>query len=303
MNAPDPIPGIPPLAGLCSLEDARHTGLSVDEVVRRLKRLHYAFKRLHGIFNARITAEPQYELKTAFSHHAYLCAEQVSALRARVGEMREPPLGLEQVPDDALEQFFDEILGAPATATLVEGLYGAALPAVDDAIARHLRDTHPLADAPSIRLCRIAELDLGEMRRFGDGAREAIAAATPPDADLHEWTKELARTLAAAGGLDGTATPAPSRPVRRYSATAHVYDGRPARDGRFAEAHELLDEAAAGFAAIEAWRYVNETQARRAECLVLEGRWAEALEVASALVRTSGIDLTASSFLSRWHTR
>jgi class 3 adenylate cyclase/tetratricopeptide (TPR) repeat protein len=57
-----------------------------------------------------------------------------------------------------------------------------------------------------------------------------------------------------------------------------------ARDGRFAEAHELLDEAAAGFAAIEAWRYVNETEARRAECLVLEGRWAEALEVASALV-------------------
>ncbi len=60
-----------------------------------------------------------------------------------------------------------------------------------------------------------------------------------------------------------------------------------ARDGRFAEAHELLDDAAAAFAAIDAGRYVNETHARRAECLVLEGRHAEALEAASALVEAS----------------
>ena len=44
-------------------------------------RYHYAFKRLHEIFTARITAEPIYELKTGFSHHAYLCAEHVEALR------------------------------------------------------------------------------------------------------------------------------------------------------------------------------------------------------------------------------
>jgi class 3 adenylate cyclase/tetratricopeptide (TPR) repeat protein len=60
-----------------------------------------------------------------------------------------------------------------------------------------------------------------------------------------------------------------------------------ARDGRFVEAHELLDEAAAAFAEIDAGRYVNETHARRAECLVLEGRHSEALEVASALVEAS----------------
>jgi tetratricopeptide (TPR) repeat protein len=60
-----------------------------------------------------------------------------------------------------------------------------------------------------------------------------------------------------------------------------------ARDGRFAEAHELLDEAATAFAEIDAGRYVNETHARRAECLVLEGRYSEALEVASALVEAT----------------
>src|SRR5438105_11170967 len=113
MTAPHALP--PSLAGICSMEDAMKPGLSVEECVRRLKHYHYALKRLHQIFTARITAEPVYELKMAFSLHAHYCAEHVSALRKRVGEMREPPLGLEAVPDENLAIFFDEILGAPTT--------------------------------------------------------------------------------------------------------------------------------------------------------------------------------------------
>src|SRR5882762_3132991 len=121
---------VPSLAGICSMSDAMKPGLSVEECVRRLKRYHYAFKRLHQILIARLTAEPLYELKMAFSLHAHLCAEHAAALRKRVGEMREPPLGLEAVPDPNLEIFFDEILAAPTTAELVLGLYEKALPAL-----------------------------------------------------------------------------------------------------------------------------------------------------------------------------
>jgi len=112
MNTPASAHPLPSLAGLCSLTDAMKPGLSVEECVRRLKRYHYAFKRLHQIFTARITAEPVYELKMAFSLHAHYCAEHATVLRKRVGEMREPPLGLEAVPDANLEIFFDEILAA-----------------------------------------------------------------------------------------------------------------------------------------------------------------------------------------------
>src|SRR5437867_7992504 len=109
-------------AGVCPMTEAMKPGLSVEEFVRRLKRYHYAFKRLHQIFIARITAEPIYELKMSFSLHAHLCAEHVTALRRRVGEMRTAPLGLEAVPDPALEVFFDEILAAPSTEELVLGI-------------------------------------------------------------------------------------------------------------------------------------------------------------------------------------
>src|SRR2546428_966307 len=174
MNTNKPHRRPPPLAGVCSLEAAMKPGLSVEECVRRLKRYHYAFKRLHQILTARITAEPLYELKMGFSLHAHLCAEHVTALRKRVGEMREPPLGLEAVPDPNLEIFFDEILGAPTTQELVLGLYEKALPALKAALERHLRDTNPLVDQPSVRLCRFALLETEDMLNFGAQSISAL---------------------------------------------------------------------------------------------------------------------------------
>src|SRR2546429_8713804 len=94
--------GLPTLAGLATIAEAARPGLGVEACVARLKRYHYAFQRLHQVLTARITAEPIYELKTGFAHHAYLCAEHVQAIRTRVGEMREPPPGPESVPDPNL---------------------------------------------------------------------------------------------------------------------------------------------------------------------------------------------------------
>src|SRR5438270_2727889 len=132
---------LPSLAGVCSMEEATKAGLSVEACVARLKRYHYAFKRLHEIFTCRLTAEPIYELKMAFSLHAHLCAEHTTALRTRVGEMREPPLGLETIPDPNLQVFFDEILAAPSTEELLLGLYEQAIPALKAALEQHLQDT------------------------------------------------------------------------------------------------------------------------------------------------------------------
>jgi hypothetical protein len=203
---------LPPLTGLCSMEEAQRPGLGVEECVRRLKRFHYAFKRLHEIFTARITAEPIYELKTAFSHHAYLCAEHTAALRKRVGEMREPPLGLEDVPHPALELFFNEILCAPSTEALVFGLYAKAMPALREAIEQFTRETHLLADAPSIRLARFALLELADIERFGNKAVESLVDRSK-QAKLAEWSALLDDCLAAAGGVDGVAQSSPKSQV------------------------------------------------------------------------------------------
>jgi len=237
MSSPTPLAGytsykgLPQLAGLCSVEEAAKPGLGVEECVRRLKRFHYAFKRLHQILTARITSEPIYELKTGFAHHAYLCAEHVTALRTRIGEMREPPLGLEDVPHPALEVYFDEILAAPSTVALLYGVYSQAISALDSACAKYGVETNPLTDAPSCRVLRFARIELADMLAFGQKASNDLSV------DGEDWQLNLEALLDAAGGLDGT-QPESSEPIERFrshSAKPYVYDPVPKRDERFTD--------------------------------------------------------------------
>jgi len=213
-------------------------GLSVEDCVARLKRYHYLLKRLHRIFNNRITAEPVYELKMGYSLHAHYCAEHVAALRKRVGEMREPPLGLEDVPHPALEIFCDEILTATSSEELVLGLYEKALPALKAALQRHLADTNPLADHPSLRVCRFALVEVEEMLKFGAGCLKSLVNETVRE-DARDWLVLLDDCLAAAGGLDGTATPVEKALTRIHSATPYKYDPVPRRDGRFPDPYNM----------------------------------------------------------------
>jgi hypothetical protein len=230
--------GLPSLAGVASLDRAMKPGLSVEECVRRLKRYHYAFKRLNQIFTARITAEPIYELKMGFSLHAHLCAEHVSALRKRVSEMREPPLGLETVPHASLEILFDEILSAPTTEELLAGLYQKALPALKAALQKHLEETNPLADHPSVRVCRFAILEVDDMIQFGAQSLTALIDDST-QRKLTNWLALLDDCLASAGGLDGTQKPSQGVVRRQHSAKPYRYDGVPKRDQRFPDPYNM----------------------------------------------------------------
>ena len=239
MNAYRSYKNLPGLAGLCTMEQAAKPGLSVEACVACLKRYHYLLKRLHQIFNNRLTAEPIYELKMGFSLHAHYCAEHVAALRQRVGEMREPPLGLEETPHPALEIFCDEILAAPSTEELILGLYEKALPALKAALQKHLADTNPLADQPSVRLCRFALLEIGDMLQFGAGCVQSLITDAVRER-ARNWLKLLDDCLAAAGGLDGSAPAPTGKPLpRQHSATPYRYDPVPRRDERFPDPYNM----------------------------------------------------------------
>lgn len=230
--------GLPPLAGLAGFAEAVRPGLSVEESVRRLKSHYHALRRLHHILVARLTAEPVYELKMAFSLHAHLLAEHVAAMRARVGEMREPPLGLEKVPHAALGLFFDEILQAPTTAELLLGVYEVALPALREAMHRHRVEAHPLADQPTVRVLRFALLELDDLLDYGRRAIQSLVDAEGRSAAMPALSV-LRQALASAGGMDGTAESSGSVPARFRSAQPFRYDGVPRRDGRFPDPYNM----------------------------------------------------------------
>lgn len=229
--------GLPPLAGLGSFAEAVQPGLSVEDSVSRLKRHHYILRRLHGIFIARLTAEPVYELKMAFSLHAHLCAEHVAALRTRVGEMREPPLGLDKVPHPGLEIALDEVRSTPSTAELLLGLYEVVVPALRDAMERHSADTHVLADQPTRRVLRFALLELDDLIEYGRRAVSALVSVSDREAALPALAC-IRAALASAGGVSGTA-PEGELPMRLRSAVPWTFDGRPRRDARFPDPYNM----------------------------------------------------------------
>jgi hypothetical protein len=176
-------------------------------------------------------------LKTGFSHHAYLCAEHVTALRNRIAEMREPPLGLEDVPHSALEVFFDEILAAPTTEELIEGAYTSALGKLCEAIWGYVHETNLLTDAPSVRVLKFAQIEVTEMFIWGVKSRSCLVeTGSDLDRNLKEWLDFLDGLLKQAGDLAGTSSSTDGGEIpRRYSAKPYQYNPIPRRDERFTD--------------------------------------------------------------------
>lgn len=233
-----PYKNLPPLAGIATFEQAMKPGLSIDECVERVKRYHFSLKRLMQIFQARLTAEPVYELKMAFSLHSHYCAEHCTAMRERVAEMRTPPLGLDKIPDEFLDTFFQEIQNAPTTESLVMGIYGYALPALERGFARHIEDTHPLADHPTVRLLKFAHMEIAEATSYGHQAIAALISEEQRNT-LKPWTHLLQSLLDASGDLDGAMPRASASLAPMYSAREFVYDSVPKRDERFPDPYNM----------------------------------------------------------------
>jgi hypothetical protein len=112
------------------------------------------------------------------------------------------------------------------------------VPFLRTAMNDHVRDTNPLADAPTARLCRFAVLELKDMHRFG---AEALAAVTPagPSATAMTWLNTLHDLLDAAGGFDGAAEPSGKPVARTYSTQPYRYDPVPRRDERFGDPYNM----------------------------------------------------------------
>ncbi len=229
--------GLPALAGLTTMARAVECEWSVDECTARLKHLHYVLKRLYETLTARITAEPIYELKTAFSHHAYLCAEYTTSIRRRVSEMRFPPLGLDVVPHDSLKLLMDEILASPKTEELLLGVYEIALPAILEGASRLQRDAHPLADAPTVRLAKLMQFELADVVDFGSQAIDCLVSVEQRQS-MDSWRELLGSCIASAGGVDGSLDHnAAVAPVPCYSLKPYTYCGEPKRDERFHDSY------------------------------------------------------------------
>lgn len=227
-----PFPRLPPLAGLCTQEEAAQVGWSVEESVRRLLRLHWAEKRLMEVAHAHLPATPEWEVKCALALHQWQDAEHAHALRSRIAEMRSPVPRLDVPPDTALDTYFEELVRVRDTIELVAGL-AFTHAALAEAYRRHIAGSNPLVDHPTRR---VLSFNLLEEEAAGAWCEQALAGLVSGDdvaADRAAlWRSHLATVLRAAGGMSGDeGKEAVSVPLR--SSHAFQLDTTPRRDVRF----------------------------------------------------------------------
>ncbi len=227
--------GIPPLAGVCSYDEAMKLGYGVGCNIDLLRRYNYVETRLNQIAAAHILSTPEWEVKCGLSLHLWLDAEHSAALRNRVTEMREPPLHLDRVPDPALQVLLDEVIRAENTVELLVGVYRVVKPALVRALRQHLNETNRLVDYPTYRALRINLQEEEEMIAWGEQAIAALMQS-PETLDLAQsWDTHVRAFLQAAGGITGDEDIQEDRPLPAPRSDGRPYemDRVPRRDARF----------------------------------------------------------------------
>jgi hypothetical protein len=239
--------GIPPLAGLCSYERAARAGLSVDRTVELLRRYNYVARRLNETATAHLPGTPEWEVKCALGLHLWIDAEHGSSLRARIAEMREPPLRLDAVPDERLQAALEELLRAEDTVELLAGIYGVVRPALVTAIGQHLEELNPLFDHPTVRLLRTVAREQEETLEWGAQALDAVTQSPDAAQRAAAFRAHLSAFLSIAGGIRGddvNGSDAPP-PEARWDGSPYEMDVEPRRDERFIDPFNgsaLIDE-------------------------------------------------------------
>jgi hypothetical protein len=230
-NVTSPQIGVPPLAGICTYDEAARIGFGVDENVARLKRFNWVEQRLTDLALTRLNATPEWEVKGGLALHIWLDAEHAKSIQSRVAELRHPPHKFHQAPDALSDAFYQEALRSETTIETLVAIYRVIRPALRDAYQFHFDNTNPLVDQPTRRFLRFSILEEEEMIEWGETALQALLVDESAQLQARSWQQHLEAYLQAAGGIDGEGGKSEQTPASRVNGEL-VPDFTPQRDAR-----------------------------------------------------------------------
>src|SRR5215213_9195857 len=106
---------IPPLAGICTYEEAAQLGNTVEANVGYMLRYAWVEKLMMTLGLYWMNPTPEWEVKEAYSLNLWLDTEHAGMFRDRISEMRNPPPRMEVSPDERWDVFFRERVTAENT--------------------------------------------------------------------------------------------------------------------------------------------------------------------------------------------
>jgi hypothetical protein len=198
-SAQPPAVASPTVAGIA---DYRRVPLfSVSDNAKVLQRYEYVERRMVRLLAGWMPGTARWEAKFLLGRLAWEEAEHTQELRDRILELRTSERMLDRPPSPNLALVLDELVLADDWR---EFLWGAAAVkrALLAAYEKHLTQTQPLVDQPTVRLLRRMIPEEQEHIRL----LEEQAAAGAQEADrrrLEDWALRLTRLIEAAGGIQG----------------------------------------------------------------------------------------------------
>ncbi len=223
---------IPPLAGLCTYQEAGKPAYDVEANVKRLLRYAWIEKKLMDVGLYWLAPTPEWEVKEALGLHLSLDADHAAAIRTRISEMRSPAPRMDVSPDAAIDQFFDELLTAQTTPEKLVGLYAVLRPALLQAYRAHFQNSHPVIDYPTRRMLKHILIDEQEQMEWGEAAVLAVTPTSEDKSAAEAWKTHLLAYLQNMGGIMGDQEKPASLPASRRLKPFEP-DFFPQRDERF----------------------------------------------------------------------
>ena len=189
------------LAGIADYR--RVPAFNVAENARILLRYEFIERRLLRVMAGWMPGTARWEAKIVLGRLIGEDAEHTQSLRSRILELRTSERILDRAPSPHLALVLDELVLADDWREFFTGVI-ALKTALLAAYRRHLTQTQPLVDQPTVRLLRL--LIAEESEHIDLLAAELAADSTPNETErarLATWTQRIDQLLSAAAGVQG----------------------------------------------------------------------------------------------------
>jgi hypothetical protein len=216
-------------------KDLRKMGgrFTVQENANRLLRCFYLERRLAQALGSWTLTIPDFEVKVETGKHIFLHADAAYRIRERLLEQETRRSDIENYRCSAVDQLMEEALYAADTPELLVGMHLAIGTALARAYRRHIEDTCPITDAPTIRVLKGILNDYDDMLTWTQAAVCAYTDGGVDESRLEAWRSHICRMVNALGGILGDAERQPM-PLQLRSAAGPYQRGTvPCRDSRF----------------------------------------------------------------------
>jgi hypothetical protein len=223
-----------PYAGIAGVHSV---AFGVDETRRRVHRLLYTERHLVHVIAGWLCNAHSIEIKGALALHLWQDAEHLYSLAERGTQLRAGEKALAKNPDERLQAALAVSLDAADEVLFLAGVYRVIKPALAAAYRRHLQETHPLADHPTVRLLRLTLPEEEVQIRFVEGALAELLDTPERRAEANTWEGHLRAWLASAGGILGD-EPLSEVPRDAGAVPFHLATVPPREEGRFREVME-----------------------------------------------------------------